>query len=557
MRLMLSRWSRALALACLIGGGGGAVLAQGAAPQPAEAAQGQEARFGFVIGNDGYDGAELPTAANDASLMADTLKTAGFDVTGARNLDQDTFRASYREFLAKVSAAGPNAVAAIYLSGYGLQFEGENYFVPVGAQINREGDLSFNAIRLSDLTRPLAGLQGHGSMVMLDLAHKSPFLAGTQGLAPGLALIEPEANTLVSMNAAPGMIAPAGKPPYGAYAQSLAEVIRLGGLTANEIFDRVRLRTAELTRNAQTPWSASRIASPLILLERSGDAPQAEAPQDTVEQLDTAAIPQMDEKQAYAAALKRDNIKDYQAYTEAFPNSPHARNVRSLTASRREALTWQRTVAANSPNAYWSYLKRYPRGPHAADARRRLGRLQAALEPPPVFDPYDYDVPPPPPEELAYFGDPRGYVGLEPVDMVEVVRPPRWWRPPPPPVFADDDDYFLPAPPPYGQMPGWIAPPAYVAEPIFPYRDRPSSGGISPYIAIPAALAAGIAVGKLISRNKRNAVGTPFKPAVLPPTTLQPGRTHGRTFNTGFGATTRPVTPITPWPGSPCPAVTP
>ena len=61
--------------------------------------QGEQARFAFVIGNDLYQDAPLPTAANDAGLIADTLKSAGFDVTGARNLDQDTLRSSYREFL--------------------------------------------------------------------------------------------------------------------------------------------------------------------------------------------------------------------------------------------------------------------------------------------------------------------------------------------------------------------------------------------------------------------------------------------------------------------------
>ena len=80
-------------------------------------AQVTEARFGFVIGNDGYEGADLKTAANDAGLVAETLRSAGFDVTGARNLDQETLRASYREFLEKVQAAGPGAVAFVYLSG--------------------------------------------------------------------------------------------------------------------------------------------------------------------------------------------------------------------------------------------------------------------------------------------------------------------------------------------------------------------------------------------------------------------------------------------------------
>ena len=71
-------------------------------------AQQSESRFAFVIGNDGYEEAPLATSANDAALVADALRTAGFDVTGARNLDLDTFRASYREFLANnIAILGP------------------------------------------------------------------------------------------------------------------------------------------------------------------------------------------------------------------------------------------------------------------------------------------------------------------------------------------------------------------------------------------------------------------------------------------------------------------
>jgi hypothetical protein len=117
-----------------------------------------EARFAFVIGNDNYEHATLPTAAFDAGLVAETLRNAGFDITGARNLDQDTLRASYREFIDKLAAAGPDAVGAVYISGYGLQVEGENYLVPVGARVQRDTDVSLNAIRISDLTRALGAL---------------------------------------------------------------------------------------------------------------------------------------------------------------------------------------------------------------------------------------------------------------------------------------------------------------------------------------------------------------------------------------------------------------
>jgi hypothetical protein len=48
---------------------------------PAAAQQAQERRIGLVIGNAAYQGAELPTTANDA---AQQLQAACFDVSGAR-----------------------------------------------------------------------------------------------------------------------------------------------------------------------------------------------------------------------------------------------------------------------------------------------------------------------------------------------------------------------------------------------------------------------------------------------------------------------------------------
>jgi len=60
-------------------------------------AQAPERRFALVIGNSEYKAGRLPTAANDAGLIAETLRTAGFDVAGARDLDQDTLRRSIRD----------------------------------------------------------------------------------------------------------------------------------------------------------------------------------------------------------------------------------------------------------------------------------------------------------------------------------------------------------------------------------------------------------------------------------------------------------------------------
>src|SRR5262249_32288983 len=197
-------------------------LAQGTPPG--------EKRIALVIGNGAYQAGALATTANDAGLVAQTLQAAGFDVVGARDLDQDSLRRAMRDFLDKAQGAGPDTVAFIYLAGHGLQLEGDNFFVPIDAKIARDSDVAVEAIRMSDYTRPLTALGLKQLVVVLDAARANPFARSGQPLAGGLALVEPDQGMLIAFNAAPGTVAPDGQGPYGPYAQALAEMMREGGL---------------------------------------------------------------------------------------------------------------------------------------------------------------------------------------------------------------------------------------------------------------------------------------------------------------------------------------
>jgi uncharacterized caspase-like protein len=63
-----------------------------------------------------------------------------------------------RDFLTKANASGPNTVVFVYLAGYGVQYQGDNYFVPVDAQIANATDVPVEALRITDFSRSLAGI---------------------------------------------------------------------------------------------------------------------------------------------------------------------------------------------------------------------------------------------------------------------------------------------------------------------------------------------------------------------------------------------------------------
>jgi uncharacterized caspase-like protein len=459
-----------------------------------------EMRFALVIGNDEYKTAKLATPANDAGLVADALQAAGFTVTGARNLDQATLRESFREFLSQVSSARPDAVALVYLAGIGLQFEGENYFIPIDADITRDVDIPLQAIRISDLIQPLAALPGRVKIVILDTSRQNGFARGDQPLASGLALVDPPPSMAIAFSAAPGTVVAPEQGPYGAYATSLTEMIAAGGLSLDDIFARLRLRVSELTTGAEVPWYVSQIGGPFFMTERAADAPP---PPNVTPLAEIRSKPMRDfhsVEDAYAAALERDTIDGYVQFLAIYPRSPFSRRVAAMLAVRREEIIWRHCVYANTPPAFWSYLRRYPNGPHVFDARRRLVRLGAGIDPPPSFAYLEFGVPPPPPDELGYVDRPNmmfdepGYGPPPPPPLFFLPSRPREFSrlPPPPPPR---ERYFLPIPAVVA-IPAFVKPPASVA-----VRPQPPGNGGQPNgrptvpVSLPTAVHSGAGSG--------------------------------------------------------------
>jgi uncharacterized caspase-like protein len=450
-----------------------------------------ETRFALVIGNSDYRAGALSTPANDAGLVADALTAAGFTVTGAANLDQATLRETIREFIDQVSAAGPDAVALVYFAGYGLQFNGDNYFVPVDANIQRDADVPLQALRISDFTQPLAGLPARVKIVILDAARENPFARSGEPLASGLVLIDPVPGIAFAFNAAPGTVGPNEPGPYGAYATALTEMIAAGGLSLDDIFARVRLRVSELTQGAEIPWYISGINGAFFMTEREAGAPPPPDVRPFAAIRDRPLRDFTNVADAYAAVLEVDTIEAYEQFLTVYPNSPYSRRVAAMLAVRREEIIWRRCVAADTPQAYWSYLRRYPRGPHSWDARRRLAILRAALEPPASFGFIDFGVPPPPPDELEYVDRP-----------ILIFAGPGWAPPPPPPIIflppQPREFVRLPPPPPPRErfglpvprpivVPIFVKPPPVVKLPPRP-PGAPPNGQTHGPISLPVAV---------------------------------------------------------------------
>ena len=431
-----------------------------------------------MIGNAAYPKGPLQTSLADGGLVAEALTSIGFEIVEGADVNQTDLRRVFRDFLEKVQAAGPDAIVFVYYSGYAMQFEGDNYLIPVDARLERDSDIPIDGVRLFDLLRPLADVPAAAKVVVLDATRPLPFQIQGGQLARGLGAIESAPGMLVAFSSAPGTVAEDGPGPYGAYATAIAEMVREPGLDLDTLFARIRLRTNEATNGVQTPWEVSQLQQVVMLVPGTPNAPPAGAPQGLLSAPQAAMgappprraprpIRDLGPEDAYAVAIEQDELPTYVEYVRLYPNSPYAQRVWATIRARREALLWRRALLANSPDAYWTYIQRYPDGMYVFDARRRLRRLSAADGPPPGFRMMDFDdVPMPVAGEPARLYDvypaappPRRFLAPPPAFIVGLPPPPRrggglWRRQQPAfPMIVNPGPRLNPGPRP-GQIPG-------------------------------------------------------------------------------------------------------
>ena len=91
-----------------------------------------EARGALVIGNAAYDSAPLRNPVNDARAMAATLRDLSFAVTTLENASLTEMKRAIDDFGDGLRRRG--GVGLFYFSGHGVQNQGRNFLIPVGAR---------------------------------------------------------------------------------------------------------------------------------------------------------------------------------------------------------------------------------------------------------------------------------------------------------------------------------------------------------------------------------------------------------------------------------------
>jgi hypothetical protein len=218
-----------------------------------------EKRVALVIGNSAYQNVtRLDNPRNDAMLIAETLSGLGFTLIGGRaqlDLDKATLDVDVQNFGRQIQGAD---VALFYYAGHGVQVNGSNYLVPVGANPTREADVDFQMVDVNLVLRQMQGSGTRLNVVILDACRNNPF--GGRGLRSadgGLAQLRAPEGTLISYATQPGSVAQDGSNGHSPYTKALATTIKQAGLDIFQTFNQVGLTVKRETGGSQQPWVSS------------------------------------------------------------------------------------------------------------------------------------------------------------------------------------------------------------------------------------------------------------------------------------------------------------
>jgi hypothetical protein len=216
-------------------------------------------RIALVIGNSRYQNvAPLNNPGNDATLMAETLRSVGFALVGNRaqlDLDKPAFDRSVQDFGDQLTGAD---VALFYYSGHGMQIRGANYLVPISANPTKEADVDFQMVDVAVVLRQMEGSGTKLNIVVLDACRNNPLVSrGLRDTGSGLAQIHGAEGTLISFATQPGNVAQDGTGNNSPFTAALAQMIRQPGLEVLQTFNQVGLKVMRATGGSQIPWTSS------------------------------------------------------------------------------------------------------------------------------------------------------------------------------------------------------------------------------------------------------------------------------------------------------------
>jgi len=210
-------------------------------------------KFALVIGNGAYMYVtKLNNPVNDANDMAAALKGLGFTVETVLNGNLSQMEKGIVNLKEKLKVA-KNSYGFLFYAGHGVQSNGENYLIPVDANISSENFLRRQAISVQEMLDELNDAGNELNVVVLDACRDNPFpwkRSGNRGLQ---VVGNQPADSIIVFATSAGSTAADGTGRNGLFTGHLLNNLKTPGLTVDEIFKRTGADVTAASGRQQVP----------------------------------------------------------------------------------------------------------------------------------------------------------------------------------------------------------------------------------------------------------------------------------------------------------------
>ncbi|MBO0763007.1 MAG: caspase family protein [Hyphomicrobiaceae bacterium] len=315
----------------------------------ARAACAGSGRVALVIGNSEYKHApRLPNPKHDAADFAAKLAKLGFAVTERRDLGKAALDRAVRDF---AQALGGAEAGLFFYAGHGLQVAGQNYLVPIDAELASASAVDFELVRLDLVQRSME--QGTTTNILIiDACRDNPLARnlaralGTRSaeIGRGFASVESGEGTLIGFSTQPGNVALDGAGRNSPYTAALLKYIATPGDDLTSILINVRNDVMHATARRQVPWEHSALTARFYFIKPRTSAQQIEL-------------------EFWESAKNSSNPAVMRTYLERYPNGEFA------PIARAQIEHLERQASAHAP-AQDAATKRSEEEHGATDAKR-------------------------------------------------------------------------------------------------------------------------------------------------------------------------------------------
>jgi hypothetical protein len=186
--------------------------------------------------------------------VSNELQSLGFQVTTLGNAKQRETEKAIRQFGRSLRDNG--GVSVFYYAGHVVQFENENYLLPIDIKLTRIEDVRYKTVPLGKLLGQMKFAGNQINIIILDACSPNPFIEGLQGVTPGMMEIKAPENTLISYACAPNTLAEKNDPEW-LFTASLLQHMKTVRIELNEVFEQTSADVAQRSNGRQIPWFSS------------------------------------------------------------------------------------------------------------------------------------------------------------------------------------------------------------------------------------------------------------------------------------------------------------